>query len=81
MSKWIATTNMKKFENRPDYKPSGMWKCRGCGAVQHGSTLYKDMQYTVDVWTCSDLSCGAVCDRIPSEIFINEALNDNIGNE
>ena len=58
---------MKPFNKRPDYKPSGMWKCRACRTVQHGSTLYLAPEYTVEVWTCSDLSCGGVCDRIPPE--------------
>lgn len=64
---WIATTNMKPYDQRPDNKPSGMWKCRACGKTQHGSTLYRDPQSTAEKWTCSDLFCGGTCDPAPAE--------------
>jgi len=64
--KWIATTNSKTYYEHPDFKPQGMWKCRACGTVQHGSTLYQDPQSTAIKWTCSDLTCGGTCEPAPA---------------
>lgn len=58
---WIAITNMKKYDERPDYKPKGMWSCLVCGTVQHGSTLHLSPLNTTQTWTCSDCFCGGTC--------------------
>ena len=59
---WIATTNMKSLDQRPE-KPRGMWRCRACSTVQHGSTLYRNERVAFEQWTCSNLFCGGVCDQ------------------
>lgn len=45
-------------------KPKGQWRCRACGQEWHGSQLYDDPSSTAAIWTCADLGCGGVCDRM-----------------
>jgi len=53
------------IESEPsDYKPDGLWKCRACGRTWNGKQLYDDPLADWTTWTCTDLTCGGVCDRL-----------------
>ena len=45
-------------------KPKGRWRCRACGQEWHGNQLYDDPNSIAVTWTCADLGCGGICDRI-----------------
>ena len=51
-------------------KPEGKWKCRACGAVWDGNQLYDDPAWSIKQWTCGNLLCGGVCDRVGVERVI-----------
>lgn len=47
-----------------DTKPTGDYKCRACGMISPGHTLYRDPMKTAAVFTCADLFCGGTCDPV-----------------
>jgi hypothetical protein len=51
-------------------KPVGTYRCRACGRFSDGSELFDDPTKLVRTWTCSDITCGALVDKVSDEPYV-----------